>query len=299
MCNGKRTHRLNAFLPRGQNLFKKYGFFGFFDSVLYVFVRTLRRRFYRWKRSHFGLKEALFWGKQVDKWYRYNAVLQKLSHIASNGTLVKSILEVGCGKEGLVEFYPYINNENSYKVTSIDITVTNDMIQRGYPASFTVPIKADACCIPFSDNEMDFVISIDSLEHVPEFKRNAYIIELIRVARKGVFITCPMQSNDGNFVGGNYDIKYQKWYTKYFSNPNSTISEHIELGVPYVEEVQKILTTAEIQGGLNAEVWFKCMTFSNRSILGLLTGFWFLLFGKIKAGNPPYYGGMLYIQKVP
>lgn len=288
---------MKTFFINSLDLLKKNGFFGFFDIILYFSIRTLRRIFYRWNGSHFGFKEAFYWSKQIDKWYRYNAVLKKIIELIENNKTIYSILEVGCGREGLAEFYPYLKGR-AYHLYSLDVALPQKILRRKYHQSFNSFILGDGCKIPFKDNKIDFVISIDTLEHIPKSKRSTVIQEMIRVAKYGVFITCPLQSIDNKFVGEDYDIKYQQWYTKYFKAPNPTVTEHLQFGIPSVEDLFEILPILKIEGILNAEGWFKCMTLSGRPFIGLLTGFWFLLFLKSKAHRPPYYGGLIYFDKI-
>lgn len=281
---------------RELNRLKQLGLLSFLDNAVYVVIRSVRRMFYRWNRGIFGLKEALYWGRYVDKWHRYSAVLTKIDQITGNEKSAISILEVGCGSEGLAEFNPYLNND-SYTVDSLDVVLPDNALHRKYPEPFRKPMLGDACDMPFDDDSRDFVISIDSLEHVPQGNRSSYLRELIRVAKRGVLLTCPMRSTGGDYVGDEYDARYQEWYTERFGNPNLTISEHLEFGEPSIDELNEFMVHPETVGVLNAETWLKCMTLSGIPLLGHLTGFWFLISGARKAGDPPYYGGMLYLKK--
>jgi ubiquinone/menaquinone biosynthesis C-methylase UbiE len=283
-------------LDRSLDHLKEHGLFGFLDSLAYVVIRKLRRSFYRWHRSEFELAEALYWGRYVDKWHRYNAVLTKIDEVTRSENQVISMLEVGCGSEGLAEFYPRLNHD-SYTVDSLDVVLPHTSFRRDYPRPFNTPIVADACCLPFDDASKDFVISVDSLEHVPAKDRPIYISELVRVARRGVLLTCPMQSDGGDYAGGVCDVEYQRWYTKRFGRANETIGEHIEFGAPSVNQLIELFPGGEIHGVMNAQTWFKCMTFSGIPLLGQLTGLWFLIAGAANARRPPYYGGLLYLEK--
>lgn len=289
-------HSNASWLVRELNRLNQRGLLSFLDSAAYVFIRRLRRMFYRWSRGTFGLKEALYWGRYVDKWHRYDAVLTKIDQVTKDKGSAISILEVGCGSEGLAEFYPCLNND-SYTVDSLDVVLPENALSRKYPEPFNRPMLGDGCHIPFDDESRDFVISIDSLEHVPASNRFSYLRELLRVARRGVLLTCPMQSSGGKYVGDEYDAKYQEWYTERFGNPNLTISEHLKFGDPSVDQLNEFFVNPETEGVLNAETWLKCMTLSSIRLLGHFTGFWFLISGARNAANPPFYGGMLFLKK--
>jgi ubiquinone/menaquinone biosynthesis C-methylase UbiE len=52
-------------------------------------------------------------------------------------------------------------------------------------------VLGDGCVLPFRENSVDFVFSDNVIEHVSEDKRERFINELRRVARRGFFITTP------------------------------------------------------------------------------------------------------------
>src|SRR3954466_9827761 len=49
-------------------------------------------------------------------------------------------------------------------------------------------VRADGSALPFQDQSFDLVVSLDSLEHVPVERREAYVAELLRVARSYVLL---------------------------------------------------------------------------------------------------------------
>lgn len=52
--------------------------------------------------------------------------------------------------------------------------------------------------LPFGDRTFECVACIDTMEHIPKDMRTAVARELIRVARKGVFIVAPVNSEENN-----------------------------------------------------------------------------------------------------
>lgn len=141
--------RKPSFLVREWSRLSQQGLLSFLDSAAYVFIRRLRRMFYRWSGGAFGLKEAFYWGRYVDKWHRYDAVLTKIDQVTRDERLAISILEVGCGSEGLAEFYPCLNND-SYTVDSLDVALPDSALQRKYPGPFNPPLLGDGCHIPLT-----------------------------------------------------------------------------------------------------------------------------------------------------
>ncbi len=70
-----------------------------------------------------------------------------------------------------------------------DVTVLDrpDCVLPGY-------IQGDGRGLAFADRSFDFVISCDTLEHVPAEDRSAFWQELLRVARYGVLLIAPAKS---------------------------------------------------------------------------------------------------------
>ncbi|MDP3063353.1 MAG: methyltransferase domain-containing protein [Chloroflexota bacterium] len=52
-------------------------------------------------------------------------------------------------------------------------------------------IESDATQLPFADRSVDCVLSVTLIEHLPRSQRPAFAREVVRVARKGLFITAP------------------------------------------------------------------------------------------------------------
>lgn len=53
-------------------------------------------------------------------------------------------------------------------------------------------VQGDGTAMTFADNSFDLVISCDTLEHIPPDLRERFVHELVRVARYGVVLICPM-----------------------------------------------------------------------------------------------------------
>lgn len=57
-------------------------------------------------------------------------------------------------------------------------------------------VRGDGKTIPFPDDHFDFVVSADTLEHIPDAEREAFWVELLRVARHGVILLAPFRSTE-------------------------------------------------------------------------------------------------------
>jgi len=91
--------------------------------------------------------------------------------------------------------------------------------------------------INFDDNSFDYAISIHTLEHIPEDERENFLMELIRISKYGVYL---------HFPEGNYTELLCKNYLnaleKNGKEPNHWTVEHLEMGLPKKETVEKMLS---------------------------------------------------------
>lgn len=140
--------------------------------------------------------------------------------IKSEGTALK-ILDVGGGNESIL---PFINeNKFNYDITSADVKF------RGKKKVKTIVASADS--LPFKDKSFDFVISIDTLEHIPKNKRKKAVAEMMRVAKEKVIIACPC---------GKKSEKYERKlinFAKLFGKKLPWLEEHQKNGLPKEKEI--------------------------------------------------------------
>lgn len=133
-------------------------------------------------------------------------------------------------------------------------------------------IAGDGCRLPFKDNAFDVVVSVDSLEHVPDSRKADYCRELKQVAKRYVIVHCPADSSDGKFQGTAYDTKFLDWYRHRFKKDELNTVEHLNSGLPKVEELSKLFPGATVMGKQNTEVWLKYVTSGRIPYLRLVTG---------------------------
>lgn len=101
---------------------------------------------------------------------------------------VKSILDVGCGRAWVADYFL----PQGVKVFSLDISVTNPAkAVKLHPSENHFAITADSFHLPFDDNSFDCVIASEIIEHVVDPEEFAK--ELFRVVNKGgkLIITTP------------------------------------------------------------------------------------------------------------
>ena len=184
------------------------------------------------------VKLAGFWF--FPRWHpeialRYLPIVDAIKSLEKNLT----ILEVGSGGLGIV---PYLNRE----VTGVDI-------------AFNLPIhpklrqvKDSVTHLPFRDTSFDIVISVDMLEHLEKKERIKAVDEMLRVARKKIFVSVPC---------GKYAYKQDLYLDKYFREKYGSryqfLEEQVTLGLPEEKDIyDKIVMKAkERKRPINLEVF--------------------------------------------
>jgi hypothetical protein len=105
-----------------------------------------------------------------------------------------------------------------------------------------VQLQCDGSRLPLADGSFDAVITVDTLEHVPEVSRAAFIHELVRVSSSFVIITGP-------FANG-YNEVAEKTLNDFLVNVVGSqhwfLTEHLENGLPDLDTcLQVIARTCE------------------------------------------------------
>jgi SAM-dependent methyltransferase len=239
----------------------------------------MSKRFYKLRGTNYGLLEALFYPKSIDKWSRYSYVVNEIKKLR----VKNKILEVGSGGAGIAHF-----SGREHEVFLID--VRKDVFQK---LKFPHRVVADGCKLPFRDKIFDVVISVDTVEHIPKSIRHNFYNELKRVCRRKIILTCPMQSNDGIFQGKDYDIIFQYLHERKYGVREPNTDQHIAAGHPTLEEIKYEFPNSTIQGYKNCNVWLKYMLFSRKPILGLFCGLLYYLLWKKDDNKPPYWGAII------
>jgi len=199
---------------------------------------------------------------------------------------IKTILDVGGGPGSILEFLSpkrynfYILDKNAKVLNKIK----NQRVEK---------VLGDGCDLPFPDNFFDTAISIDTLEHIPENEKGIFCSELKRVAKKYVIIHCPADSFDGKFQGTNYDERFLEWYRKRFRKDEENTLEHLNSGLPKIEELVSLFPGASIIGKQNGEVWLKYMKQEMTPYIRFIAGLFYKLFLSKKDDLPPYHACLI------
>lgn len=133
------------------------------------------------------------------------------------------IIDIGGHKGKTREFLP------SDDVTILDVF---DESYEGY-------VKGDATKIEFADETFDIAVSFDVLEHIPRPSRPAYLSEALRVSKMGVFIAVPVNAEDRKTTDA--EMLLNEVNMELFGEDHRWLKEHIDLGIPSLDEMQKLL----------------------------------------------------------
>lgn len=147
---------------------------------------------------------------------RYSPVVQKLKEKKLDSS---KILEVGPGSFGIT---PYLKKP----IDGIDVNFS------GPQTPLLTKIPAKGILLPFRKNSYDVVIAVDVLEHLKPYLRAKAIDEWLRVAKKMALIVVPTGE-----LSQKQDRQLDLYWQKVFKTKNQFLSEHVENGLPQVDEI--------------------------------------------------------------
>lgn len=163
-----------------------------------------------------------------DQFQRYYTVKEIVGRLAQDKKV--KVLEVGANAHcKLREFLP-----------QADIVFT-DIDDQPVPKGVTF-IKADATDLPFNDDEFDFVVSTDVLEHVPFALREKFILECYRVSKTAFILACPID----NGMTTEVEIETNETFKRLLDQDFIWLKEHIDEGLPSVDFVNEIAASRTI-----------------------------------------------------
>jgi len=236
---------------------------------------------------HFGILEAVVYSSCIDSWRKYSLVAEDIKAMGSQCTFV---LDAGGGGSGIGRFL----DSERYHICVLDI---NPQVLTKITDKKVNAVVADGCCSPFKDNSFDVVVSVHTIEHIPQQDRADYIHELKRVARKRVLVHVPVNSADEKYQGEKYDRKFNKWHKRILRVEENYTSEHIRLGLPEVNELRAAFPDSKVIGKESCPVWLKYMILERIPYVKLLAGLFYKLFLERKDDRSPYHACLLIWSK--
>jgi hypothetical protein len=157
---------------------------------------------------------------------RYFPVLAILNRLKSKNKNI-SILEVGSGSKGVTRFF-------KHRVTGLDVAFQKHK-NKFLKEVKLVPSKS----YPFKDNNFDVVITVDTIEHIPKRSRKKALMEIKRVSKRYIIITCPFEIS-----------KWDKRVLKKWPKSSSTyknIKEHYDCKIPSKNEIKDVFKGCKIK----------------------------------------------------
>jgi hypothetical protein len=139
------------------------------DKILTYFPYKLAHHS-RLRTDVFGWLQAILYSWRIDQWQRYAATAQQIKALTMQSI---HVLYVGGANDMIRGFL----DTSHY---SLCVLAINFEALKGISDSRLAVIGDDGCRLPFKDNSFDIVVSIDSLEHIPDPKKPDYCRELKR-----------------------------------------------------------------------------------------------------------------------
>lgn len=160
-----------------------------------------------------------------DQYQRYRLIADALQHLRVNEKPL-NILDVGGWPGTLRDFLP------ADHVTIADI--------QDAPPPF---VKASGTKLPFPDASFNVVVSSDTLEHVPNESRVAFLSEMCRVSRDLVLLSAPFDSPAVRHA----EEVLQSIITDRYGEPYDFIEEHRRYGLPDLQRTIGQMQSAGLQ----------------------------------------------------
>jgi hypothetical protein len=271
---------------------RQYGLVRLSDAVLRTAYEALGMRILcllgRRPERGYGWFEALL-SPSCYYWFRYAEVIAALEGLAP--ARKAQLIEVASGGSGGIA-WAFGRQDSGICLVDRSADLLRDSRGRG-----ALRVCADACKLPFPDNAFDVAVSLDTVEHLPRRSRPTFIEELKRVAKRGVVITCPMESADGLFQARKPDSRLSALIAKRNGVQPGWLQEHLREGHPTREQLLEVLPGAQVTGSDNCQAWLRFAVLQQRLLMWLFTGVFYLLFLRKQDAEPPYRQALLVWQK--
>lgn len=120
-------------------------------------------------------------------------------------------------------------------------------------------VRSSGFALPFRDGTFDLVCSLDTLEHIPNQHRTAFLAELLRVTRDGLYLAFPFDSPSNRWAES-LVVEYTNVLLK---QPVPALLERQEFGLPDKDRVNETFASAPYPwigfAQSNTDVWLLMM----------------------------------------
>jgi len=252
--------------------FAKFGFLGVLDrGMRELWLRLGMGTLHRLRVSRkngYGWREAILF-PAPDYWLRYQAALEAVRKQIRMDRPFR-LLEVGSGSAGITWFL----RDASIRMCLADQT---PQVLKARATATAWRVCTDALVLPFRDNEFDVVVSLDTLEHIPQNQRQRFAEELKRVSRVGVVLSCPADSADGRFQASRFDrLLWDSVRARAKAVPG-WLEDHLDKGHPEVAELMNIFPKAQLHGLVDCGAWLRSTSVYLRPFGWIAAGLIYLL----------------------
>lgn len=256
--------------------------------------------FVRWPRA-FGVYDAILYvGIGSLEWLRRHRViigeLERIRHAAGAERL--RVLDFGGLSGALANVIRLYGLTRHYEIHVVDIErETIDAVQLRPPLVGKLAIDPRPP-LPYEDAAFDVVASSDVFEHIPRDLRGAWADELARVARLGQVHTVPCDSLDGHWQSSAVDREFDAWHRSALGEPERWTAEHIENGVPTVDELTSAFHPTALRGLANTSLWLDSMRvqFGSPGSLRRLPFLLRYIANRARDERPPFKGCLIVVD---
>jgi SAM-dependent methyltransferase len=187
------------------------------------------------------------------EWLRRHAlVIAELERLRGDRSSL-TVLDFGGAGGALARALEIYGRAVRYQVVSADIDPAAEMV-----------LDPDGP-IPAPDGSFDVVVSSDVFEHIAAGDRGRWLTELARIATLGQVHTFPADDLEGKWAGESADLAFNAWFRRRYGYAERWTAEHIENGLPTVEEMLALCPGATVTGFANAQVWVGMLIDQNSS----------------------------------
>jgi len=186
-----------------------------------------------------------------DLYERY-ILLEHIGNLFRPRESTYNVLDVGGHTEA---FWPGFSSLAGVLIPEARVAVV-DMIPTAALQNY---IQASGVQLPFRDGAFDLVCSLDTLEHIPGEQRPAFLAELVRVTRDGLYLAFPFDSPSNRWA----ESMVVEYANAALKEPIPALLEHRQFGLPDRDAVTQMFSgssypwTAFAQG--NTDVWLLMM----------------------------------------
>jgi GT2 family glycosyltransferase len=186
-----------------------------------------------------------------DLYERY-ILLEHIGEVFRPGESAYNVLDVG---GHTAAFWPGFSSLAATlipdaKVAVVDIIPTAEL--RNY-------VQASGAQLPFCDGAFDLVCSLDTLEHIPVEHRPAFLAELFRVTRDGLYLAFPFDSPSNRWA----ESIVAEYANVVLKDPIPALQEHRQFGLPDRESVTRLFSSSPNPwigfAQANTDVWLLMM----------------------------------------